>query len=182
LCAATNSATIIRKRASSSASASFILLGLNRLKQGTENFSTPKPTLFDEHCPHFSFKSCRVACVRALNQMDSQQQHQLEGHHLQNFQTEMMDHNIHNLRNIEYETRTPVAQAGAATTAMDISTEQQQQQHYHSASHQRTAATEEVPPPEETVVVVWHPLESDILSGRGAKVNLNPGNARFRAL
>ena len=29
---------------------------------------------------------------------------------------------------------------------------------------------------------IWEPLEFDILSGRGAKVNLNPGNAKFRAL
>ena len=37
-------------------------------------------------------------------------------------------------------------------------------------------------PPEPPGATVWEPLDLDILSGRGAKVNLHPGNARFRAL
>lgn len=32
------------------------------------------------------------------------------------------------------------------------------------------------------LAAIWEPLEFDILSGRGAKINLNPGNAKFRAL
>ena len=35
---------------------------------------------------------------------------------------------------------------------------------------------------QETTVSTTHPLDADVISGRGAKVNARPGNQKFRAL